>query len=251
MPLISIPWIDADTPFPSVEMALSNGLVAAGGDLSIGRLLNAYQLGLFPWFNEGEPILWWSPNPRTVLRCDQFKLSKSLAKTCRQIARSEFSASPKLRITTNLAFLGVIQQCAQTRHHKEGTWISPDIIQAYYNLHLIQQAHSVEVWQGSKLVGGLYGVHLGRFFFGESMFSLTNDASKIALYYLTRYLINQHQIHYIDCQQETPHLLSLGAQSMPRTEFSQLLKTLTNADTTVWGQGQLCAQGQLHPLEPH
>lgn len=250
MPLISIPWIDVDAPFPSVETALSNGLVAAGGDLSIARLLKAYQLGLFPWFNEGEPILWWSPNPRTVLRCDQFKLSKSLAKTARQVARSEFSTSPKLRITTNLAFLRVMHQCAQTRHHQEGTWISPEIIQAYYNLHLIQQAHSVEVWQGSELVGGLYGVQLGRFFFGESMFSLINDASKMALYYLTRYLMNTHQIQYIDCQQETAHLLSLGAQSIPRTEFTQLLKKSTSADTTTWGQGQLCAEGRLHPLAP-
>ncbi|HJH24844.1 MAG TPA: leucyl/phenylalanyl-tRNA--protein transferase [Paenalcaligenes hominis] len=249
MPLISIPWIDAHSPFPSVEMALSNGLVAAGADLSIPRLLNAYRHGLFPWFNEGEPILWWSPDPRTVLRCDQFKLSKSLAKRCRQLGRDELGPNPTLRVTTNMAFLQVIQQCAQTRRHKEGTWISSDIIHAYYNLHLIHHAHSIEVWQGAELVGGLYGVRLGQFFFGESMFSLINDASKIALYYLTRYLLTTHAIQYIDCQQETAHLLSLGATPIPRTEFSQLLATLTSADTLPWGQGQLCAQGLLYPAQ--
>lgn len=254
MPLISIPWIDADSPFPSVEMALSNGLVAAGADLSIPRLLNAYSHGLFPWFNEGEPILWWSPDPRTILRCDQFKLSKSLAKRCRQVARDEFSPTPKWRVTTNMAFLQVIQLCSQTRRHKEGTWISADIIHAYYNLHLINHAHSIEVWNDAELVGGLYGVQLGQFFFGESMFSLISDASKIALYYLTRYLQNTHGIDYIDCQQETAHLLSLGATPIPRTEFSQLLQRLTSADTTPWGQGQLSAQGQLYPAQlgkPH
>lgn len=250
MPLIAIPWIDTNTPFPPVEMALSNGLVAAGGDLSTARLLNAYSHGIFPWYNEGEPILWWCPDPRTVLRCDQFKLSKSLAKTCRQIARTEFSAESRFKVTTNQAFLQVIQYCAQTRQHKEGTWISTDIIHAYYNLHLAQHAHSIEVWQGSRLVGGLYGVRLGQFFFGESMFSLVSDASKVALYYLTRYLIAEHQIHYIDCQQETPHLLSLGAQPIPRTEFSTLLTKLTSANTFPWGSGQLCAQGRLHPLTP-
>lgn len=248
MPLISIPWIDTDTPFPPAEMALSNGLVAAGGDLSIARLLNAYEQGIFPWYNAGEPILWWSPDPRTVLQCDQFKLSKSLAKICRQLARSEFNPDAKFRVTTNQAFLAVIQLCAQTRQHKEGTWISTDIVRAYYNLHLVQHAHSIEVWQGTQLVGGLYGVQLGQFFFGESMFSLVSNASKIALYYLTRYLTTEHQIHYIDCQQETPHLLSLGAQSVPRTEFNHLLKKLTNTDTQAWGTGQLCAQGRLHPL---
>ncbi len=251
MPLISIPWLEHDTPFPPVEMALSNGLVAAGGDLSISRLLTAYEHGLFPWYNQGEPILWWSPDPRTVLSCDQFKQSSSFAKLCRQIARAEFSPTPTFRITTNVAFLQVIQLCAQTRQHKEGTWISPDIIHAYYNLHLIQHAHSIEVWQGNTLVGGLYGVQLGRFFYGESMFSLVSNASKIALYYLTRYLMAEHHIHYIDCQQDTPHLLSLGARTIARTDFTQLLKKLTSADTTAWGQGQLCAQGKLHPLAAH
>ena len=250
MTLISIPWIDTQTPFPPVEMALSNGLVAAGGDLSPQRLLNAYHLGLFPWYNEGEPILWWSPNPRTVLQCEQFKLSRSLAKTSRQIARAELSATPKWRITTNLAFLHVIQQCAQTRAHKEGTWISTEIIQAYYNLHLAQHAHSIEVWQGSTLVGGLYGVQLGAIFFGESMFSLVTDASKIALYYLTRYLHTTHRINHIDCQQETAHLLSLGATSIPRVQFSALLQDLTQVPMQPWGQGQLCSKGFLHLVEP-
>lgn len=249
MPVITIPWIENDAPFPSVELALSNGLVAAGADLSPERLLNAYSQGLFPWYNPGEPILWWSPNPRTILLCDQFKLSKSLAKKERQIARQELGSDASTRITTNTAFLQVIAQCAKTRLHKEGTWISPEVMEAYYRLHRLGQAHSIEVWHHNELVAGLYGVQLGLFFFGESMFSTMTDMSKIALLYLTRFL-PRLGIKHIDCQQETKHLMSLGANTLPRTEFTQLLVRLGSKNSPPWGYGQLCHQGLLHPLAP-
>lgn len=250
MTAITIPWLTAEDPFPPVNQALDQGLLAAGADLSVPRLLDAYSKGLFPWFNEGEPILWWSPNPRAVLQCNQFKLSKSLAKKCRQIARNELDTNHNestIKITTNTAFLQVISQCSATRQKQEGTWISNEIIEAYYELHRYQHAHSIEVWQGKQLVGGLYGVQLGQFFFGESMFSLINDASKIALYYLTIYLQNHLTIQYIDCQQTTSHLSSLGAKTIDRTHFIQLLKQYTPLQTPVWGSGQLNANGILLP----
>ena len=249
MPYISIPWIEDQQPLPRSELALANGLVAAGADLSTSRLLEAYALGLFPWFNAAEPILWWSPDPRAVLACQQFKLSKSLAKLCRRIARTEFAPDGEFKITTNCDFLAVIRHCAQLREHQQGTWISRDIIHAYYQLHLQQHAHSIEVWQNQQLVGGLYGVQLGRFFFGESMFSLVNNASKVALYYLTRYLLSSLAIEHIDCQQRTPHLTSLGAIEVPRAQFNKWLsQTSTQPLPQPWGQGQLCAQGYCHPV---
>ena len=241
----SIVWLENNEPFPPLKDSLSNGLLAAGADLSVARLLNAYSQGIFPWFSQGEPILWWSPNPRTVLQCDQFVRSKSLAKKCRQIARQELSTK-EISITTNQAFLQVIALCSSTRQHKEGTWISNEIIEAYYQLHLCQHAHSIEVWQDQQLVGGLYGVQLGQFFFGESMFSLISDASKIALYYLTQYLQKQQHTNYIDCQQETSHLLSLGAKSIDRSHFAQLLNQYTTLETPAWGVGQLSAAGDLY-----
>lgn len=251
MSAITIPWLEPNQPFPPVSMALPNGLLAAGADLSVPRLLDAYSQGLFPWFNAGEPILWWSPNPRAVLQCDQFKLSKSLAKKCRQIARQEFDSTnnQRIKITTNCAFLQVISQCSSTRQHQEGTWISSEIIEAYYHLHLYQQAHSIEVWRGEELVGGLYGVQLGQFFFGESMFSLITDASKIALYYLTLYLKKQLEITHIDCQQETPHLISLGATSINRADFIELVNKKAHLEKQMWGRGQLSATGDLHRFE--
>lgn len=243
MTAITIPWLATEDSFPPVSHALDQGLLAAGADLSVPRLLDAYSKGIFPWFNEGEPILWWSPNPRAVLQCKQFKLSKSLAKKCRQITRKDSI----IKVTTNTAFLQVISQCSTTRKQQEGTWISNEIIEAYYHLHRCQHAHSVEVWQGQQLVGGLYGVQLGQFFFGESMFSLMNDASKIALYYLTLYLQKHLNIQYIDCQQETAHLTSLGAQSIPRNHFEELLQQYTPLETANWGRGQLSADGVLLP----
>ena len=152
MSLISIPWLEPDEPFPPIKTALTNGLLAAGADLSVPRLLDAYSQGLFPWYNPGEPVLWWSPDPRTILQCDQFKLSKSLAKKCRQIARQEFddSHSQNITITTNKAFLQVISNCSNLRRHQAGTWITNEIIQAYYHLHLQHHAHSIEVWRGQE-----------------------------------------------------------------------------------------------------
>lgn len=247
MPLLAIPWLEPHEPFPSVERALPNGLLAAGADLSQARLLEAYKNGIFPWYNQEEPILWWSPHPRTILKCADFKQSKSLAKKCRQIARSEFSADRKYHITTNTAFSAVIRLCAQTRQFTQGTWISEDIMQAYTQLHENGHAHSIEVWLDNELVGGLYGVKIGAFFFGESMFSLITDASKIALFYLTRYLSQRHNIHYIDCQQETAHLLSLGAKNVDRAAFQALLYEFTSLSTPSWPSGQLSAAGTLHP----
>lgn len=250
MPLISIPWLEPDEPFPPVETALENGLLVAGADLTASRLLDAYGQGLFPWYNPGEPVLWWSPDPRTILQCNQFKLSKSLAKKCRQIARQELNelSNQKITITTNMTFLQVIAHCSNTKRHQEGTWITTEIIQAYYHLHQKGHAHSVEVWRGKELVGGLYGVQIGQFFFGESMFSLMTDASKIALYYLTQYLQHHLDIQYIDCQQETPHLLSLGAHTICRTKFTRLLRQYTPLSTPVWHTGQLCSTGAIHPF---
>lgn len=244
-PAIRIPWLTAEMPFPPVEMALSNGLLAAGADLSSTRLIKAYHQGIFPWYTYGEPILWWSPHPRTVLQCDQFKLSKSLAKTCRKIARQEQNQDAVIQIKTNTAFLQVITNCASIRKHKEGTWISNDIIRAYYDLHRLGYAHSIEVWHNNTLVGGLYGVQIGQFFFGESMFSKMTDASKIALYYLTQYLQHQLAIRYIDCQQETAHLLSLGAKNIDRSKFNALLQQYTPLSTPLWESGQLSAAGAL------
>lgn len=246
MPALTIPWLNSNDPFPPLSQAVEHGLLAAGADLSVPRLLDAYNQGIFPWFSEGDPILWWSPSPRSILRCSEFKLSKSLAKKCRQIARHESTATPILTITTNTAFLAVIQQCAATRQQQTGTWITNDIIAAYEALHRSHHAHSIEVWQEGKLVGGLYGVQRGQFFFGESMFSLISDASKIALHYLTRYLQQHLHIEYIDCQQETAHLNSLGAQTISRSQFTQLLQQYTPLQTPPWGRGQLKADGQLN-----
>lgn len=245
MPLISIPWLEPHEPFPPVEQALSNGLLAAGADLSLRRLLDAYHQGLFPWYNVDEPILWWSPTPRAILDCQQFKLSKSLAKKCRQLARQEQNADADWRVTTNQVFLQVIAQCSSLRQHKEGTWISNEIIHAYYHLHQHGHAHSIEVWYKKQLVGGLYGVKIGAFFFGESMFSLMSDSSKIALFYLTQYLQNHLGIRYIDCQQETQHLTSLGAHTIDRANFMTLLKQYTPLSTPDWGVGQLSHSGTL------
>lgn len=196
-------------PFPALELANSDGLLAAGGDLSPERLLCAYSLGIFPWFSEGQPILWWSPDPRCVLYPAQFKTGRSLRKAIR---RAEFS------VTYDRDFEAVISACAEPRANQEGTWITPEMHDAYCRLHQLGCAHSVEVWQREKLVGGLYGIALGRIFYGESMFSRVTDASKIALKYLCA-VLDEKGYHLIDCQVETAHLLSLGAQLVPREQF--------------------------------
>ncbi len=202
-------------PFPDVALAERepNGLLAVGGDLSAQRLINAYLQGIFPWFSEDEPILWWSPDPRTVLFPEQVKVSRSLRKT---LKKGIFSVS------FDRDFDAVIQACSQPRDRSPGTWLVPEMIAAYRRQHQLGLAHSVEVWQDDQLVGGLYGMALGGVFFGESMFSRVPDSSKIALVQLSRTLLDWGY-KMIDCQVYTPHLASLGAREIPRQEFVQRL----------------------------
>lgn len=212
--MISI--LNANSPFPPLENALAspNGLLAAGGDLSVSRLLSAYRNGIFPWFNEGEPILWWSPDPRMVLFPDELKISRSLGKLIR---RNNYT------IQTDAHFVEVMQACAAPRKDQQGTWIHPEMINAYSELHRLGLAHSVETWIDGTLAGGLYGVALGKIFFGESMFSHSPNASKIAFAYLVEQL-SKWEFAVIDCQVRTTHLASLGAREIPRNIFRQLLE---------------------------
>ena len=190
------------------------GLLAAGGDLSVERLREAYAHGIFPWFGEGQPIMWWSPDPRMVLYTDDFKLSRSLRKTLTRFVRT-----PGCEVRIDTAFRQVVAACADTpREGQDGTWIVPVMQDAYCRWHALGQVHSVETWVGGRLVGGLYGVALGRMFFGESMFSHATDASKIALAALVAFC-REHDMPLIDCQQHTGHLASLGAREVCRTEF--------------------------------
>ena len=199
-------------------MRAPNGLLAAGAELSPQRILTAYRSGIFPWFNAGEPILWWSPDPRMILVPGEFKLSRSLAKSLRNTAyEARFDS----------AFEQVMRACAAPRNGQSGTWIHEDMIAAYSALHALGYAHSVEVWRDGMLVGGLYGIAIGRMFYGESMFSAVPDGSKIALAHLTRQL-DRWQFGMIDCQMNTPHLASLGAREIPRGEFIAKLQELVN-----------------------
>ena len=220
-----IPWLESDTPFPDVSEALTvdaPGLLAAGADLSPQRLLLAYQHGIFPWFSEGQPILWWSTDPRMVLFTDQFKVSDSLKKTLRKVESSRLEGGPwEVRFDT--AFEDVMRACAAPRRDGPGTWISEDIIDGYTGLHGMGYAHSSEVWLNGELVGGAYGVCIGRMFYGESMFARVSDASKVALAYLVSFL-RGHGVRMIDCQQETGHLASLGAAPIPRSRFLDHLR---------------------------
>lgn len=240
-------WLEPDAPLPEPELALPEGLLAAGNDLSVARLQEAYAKGIFPWFNEGDPVLWWSPDPRMVLACADFKESRSLAKKIRQIARQEERADPRVVVTTDLAFGHVIRACAAPRSRQAGTWISDRIIHAYSQWHRLGQVHSVETWVDGRLAGGLYGVCQGRFFFGESMFTWQPDCSKIALAYLVRFL-NRQGIAHIDCQQDTAHLGSLGADTMSRAQFLSLLRTAGQLPAPSWQAGRLLHDGRLLPL---
>ena len=257
-----IPWITGNAPFPPVAQALRSpsGLLAAGGDLSAPRLLEAYRHGIFPWFSAGEPVLWWSPDPRMVLIPAEFRISRSLARVLR-------NTSYEVRCDT--AFELVMRACAAPRSGRNGsgcdtllakpadcgssrpaalsapegsaspchsghTWIHEDMIAAYCALHEMGHAHSVEVWIGGKLAGGLYGVAIGRMFYGESMFSHTSNASKIALAHLAVQL-GRWQFSMIDCQMNTAHLASLGAREIPRSEFIARLQELVHcAPVTHW-----------------
>ena len=215
-----IPWLERDTPFPTVSSALKdpNGLLAAGADLSSERLLEAYRHGIFPWFSEGDPILWWSPDPRMILFPAELKISRSLGKVLR-------NRSYETRFDS--AFDEVLAGCAAPRKGAPGTWISDAMIEAYRSLQRLGYAHSVETWIDGKLAGGLYGVAMGRVFFGESMFSRSRDASKIALAALVAHL-ESAGFGLIDCQMHTRHLETLGAREIPRRRFSRLLEELVN-----------------------
>ena len=210
-----IPWLEGDAPFPPVTTAKKspNGLLCAGADLSPDRLVDAYSHGIFPWFSEGDPILWWSPDPRMVLLPGEFKVSRSLRKT---VARETFD------VRVDSAFRRVMRECAAPRDGHAGTWIVPEMIDAYVRLHERGFAHSVESWLDGELVGGLYGVQMGEAFFGESMFARATDASKVALVHLVERLHAQG-CRVIDCQQNTRHLASLGAREISRKAFVQLL----------------------------
>ncbi|MRW92167.1 leucyl/phenylalanyl-tRNA--protein transferase [Duganella sp. FT80W] len=231
-----IPWLDIHTPFPDVAQALTKdapGLLAAGADLSPQRLLMAYQNGIFPWFSEGQPILWWSTDPRMVLMTDQFRIADSLKKTLRKVERSRQEGG-RWQVRFDSAFEQVMRACAEPRRDGPGTWISEDIIAGYGGLHRMGYAHSAEVWLDDELVGGAYGVSIGRMFYGESMFARVTDASKIALSYLVRFLREQG-VQMIDCQQETGHLASLGAAPIPRAQFlAHLRNSIELPQITAW-----------------
>jgi len=237
-------WVAPGEPLPDPRQAGPEGLVAVGMDLSTERLREAYAQGLFPWFNEGDPVLWWSPDPRMVLACADFKVSRSLGKKLRQLERNESLSCPALRVTTNLAFTEVMRACAGPRKGANGTWILPPLQQVYTDWHELGYVHSIETWQEGELVGGLYGVCLGRMFFGESMFSRATDASKIALAYLVNFL-RRNGVTHIDCQQETGHLASLGAQPLGRDDFLSFIKGAINQAGFSWGRGVLYQDGRL------
>ena len=206
-------------PFPAVDNATEDGLLAMGGDLNLNTIVSAYAQGIFPWYSDDQPILWWSPNPRMVLYPNDVKVSRSLKKT---LKRGDF------RVTCNQDFDAVIKACAMRGNQNpnianEGTWITDDMYTAYLALHQKHYAHSIEVWQGDKLVGGLYGLALGRSFFGESMFSRVSDASKVGLVTLCRYL-SAANFRLIDCQVASDHLFSLGAIEIERNRFLSLIE---------------------------
>jgi leucyl/phenylalanyl-tRNA---protein transferase len=206
-----IPYLDAEEPFPPVDNAMRepNGLLAAGGDLSPARLLDAYRRGIFPWFGDEDPLLWWSPDPRMVLFVNELRVSRSLRKTIR---------SGRFGVTADRAFSAVMNGCARPRDDQDGTWITTEMRAAYVRLAAMGYAHSVEAWRDEELVGGLYGVAIGRVFFGESMFAQVTDASKVAFVALVRQL-EQWGFRLIDCQMPTAHLASFGAREIPRREF--------------------------------
>ena len=224
-----IPWLERDDPFPPLERALKhpNGLLAAGADLSPERLLGAYRRGIFPWYSEGEPLLWWSPDPRMVLIPSELKISRSLAKTLR---------NRTYEISFDGAFAEVLRGCATrgadaAATDEAATWITLDMREAYQRLHELGYAHSVETWIDGKLAGGLYGVAIGRMFYGESMFTRVRDASKIAMVHLVRHLERQG-CGMIDCQMHTGHLVSLGARAIPRSKFSLSVQELVDYAAT-------------------
>jgi len=235
-----IPLLPRTSRFPPIDTALTepNGLLAAGGDLSPERLLAAYRGGIFPWYAEREPILWWSPDPRMVLFPAEFSISRSLAKT--------LSNAP-YDVSLDSAFSQVMEACAAPRKGAVGTWISAEMQAAYLRLHEMGYAHSVETWIGGQLAGGLYGVAIGGVFYGESMFARARDASKIALAHLCRLLENQG-FAVIDCQMNTAHLASLGAREIPRSDFAALLARFTHLAESEYHVPGRWPEAALHDL---
>jgi len=246
-----ISWLNDPTdPLPDTRHALppgsdAPGLLAAGGELTPQRLTEAYCHGVFPWYSAGQPVLWWSPDPRMVLMVDEFRLSHSLRKTVRR-----FASDPRCELRVDSAFRRVINACASApREGQDGTWIVPELIEAYCAWHALGAAHSVETWIDGELVGGLYGVSLGRMFFGESMFAHRTDASKIAFAALVC-LCREHGIPMIDCQQHTRHLASMGARELPRAEFeARLSRNLGDPPIANWAY-DLSLWRHLEPSRP-
>jgi leucyl/phenylalanyl-tRNA--protein transferase len=230
----TLPWLKPGEPFPPVEKAWdaqseAPGLLAAGGELDVETLRHAYSHGIFPWFSEGQPTLWWSPDPRMTLAIANFRLHRSLRKTL-----TRFTRDSQCAIRFDTAFETVVQSCAsKPRHGHPGTWILPSMVHAYTRLHRAGQAHSIETWIDGELVGGLYCVALGRAVFGESMFTHQPDASKIALAALVGFC-RAHGISMIDCQQNTSHLASLGATEIPRQDFVAHIKQAQNEPAPTW-----------------
>lgn len=230
----ALPWLEPEDPFPPVTQAWGDdspapGLLAAGGVLDANHLKNAYASGIFPWFSQGQPILWWSTSPRMVLPVAEFKVRRSLRKTLER-----FRSTPGCEVRIDSDFSAVIHACSNTaRHGQSGTWIVPAMIGAYEELHAMGLAHSVETWVDGRLVGGLYCIGLGLAVFGESMFAHTTDASKIALCALIG-LCRHHGVTLIDCQQNTAHLASLGAREIPREAFIEHISTAQQERPPAW-----------------
>lgn len=244
MSILPIAWLDEDDEFPPPEAALDGesdapGLLAAGGDLSLARLRHAYSNGIFPWYSEGQPVLWWSPDPRMVLPTRELRLRRSFRKVLRR-----FVAEERCEVRIDSSFAQVIRACARTpRAGQDGTWILPEMVAAYEAWHARGEVHSFETWENGRLVGGLYGVALGTMFFGESMFSWRPDASKIALAALVAFC-RRRGIGLIDCQQRTSHLASLGAREIPRGQFLAHVRQAVGAapvgpwhyDRSMWNE---------------
>ena len=221
---LPLPWLDTSDALPNVDSAWADdspapGLLAAGADLSVARLLDAYSHGIFPWFSQGQPVLWWAPNPRMVLDIHRFRLHRSLRKTLQR-----FRADPRCEIRVDHGFQRVITACATTsREGQNGTWIVPSMVDAYTALHDAGHAHCIETWMDGELAGGLYCVSIGKAVFGESMFAHQTDASKIALSALVA-LCKAHEVPQIDCQQATAHLSFMGAREVARADFVKTVR---------------------------
>jgi leucyl/phenylalanyl-tRNA--protein transferase len=241
-----IPWLRPGTPFPPVAAALQvpNGLLCVTREVTPERLIDAYRHGIFPWYSAEEPVLWWSPDPRMVLHTAEFRVSRSLGKELKRLARPDSA----LVVTLDRAFAKVMRACSAPRVGQEGTWITEPMVAAYVELHRQGLAHSVEVWRDDELVGGLYGVALGRMFYGESMFTRVTDASKIALACLVR-LLSLEKVPVIDCQQNTSHLASLGAREIARSAFCAHVATAVRGSPVNWADYAIRPLNQLFGAE--